>query len=83
MSRTMTVYPLVCSILPIVLMTSSLAVAEPANRNGNVWDGVVHQPTRSIAQEKEGAAGLRSSPRNEINKDDFIERLARQLLKQK
>ena len=79
----MTVYPLVCSILPIVLMTSSLAVAEPAYRNGNVWGGMVHQPTRSAVQETEGAAGLRSSLRNEINKDEFVERLARQLLKQK
>ena len=79
----MTVYPLVYSILPIVLTTSSLAVAEPAYRNGNVWDGVARQPTRSAVQEKEGAAGLRSSPLNEINRDEVVERLARQLLKQK
>jgi len=46
----MTVYPLVCSILPIVPMTSSLPVAEPAYRNGNVWVGVAHQPTRSAVQ---------------------------------
>ena len=79
----MTVYPLVYSILPIVVMTSSLAMAEPAYRNGNVWDGVAHQPTRPAAQEKEGAAGLRSSSLNGINKDEVVERLARELLKQK
>jgi hypothetical protein len=79
----MIVYKLVGSAMVIALMTTGLAVAEPPSRNGNIWGGVAHQPTPSIVRSQEKAAGLQPSPQDETRQDEAVERLGRELLKQR
>ena len=78
----MIVYQRVCGAILIALLTAGPAVAEPASRNANVWDGVAHQPNPAIVHDQEKAAGFQPSSQEETKQDDVVERLARELLKQ-
>jgi hypothetical protein len=72
-----------CKTILIALATSNLAQADQPSRNGNVWDGVAHQPSQSIIQEREKAAGFQASPGREKRDDEAVDALARKLLKER
>lgn len=73
-------YRCLCSVILIALTTASLAVAQPASRNGNVWDNVAHQPNPSAVQADEKARGILASPQEQAKRDEIIDRLAREAL---
>lgn len=74
-------YRCVCSAILIALMTAGPAVAQPASRNGNVWDNVAHQPNPSIVRDNEKARGILASPQEQARQDETVEHLLRELLK--
>jgi hypothetical protein len=74
-------YQRVCSVIFISLMTAGAAMAQQAPRNGNVWDGVAHQPTRFTVENDEKARGVAASPQDQKRHDDAVESLARELLR--
>ena len=71
----------VCGVLLISLMTAGPAMAQQAPRNGNVWDGVAHQPSRSTVQNEEKARGIVAPPQDQKRQDDAVESLAREVLR--
>jgi len=74
-------YQGVCSGILILLMTAGAAVAQEAPRNGNVWNGVAHQPNPSTVQSNKEARGVVASPQDQMRQDDAVESLARELLR--
>ena len=71
----------VCGVILISLMAAGPAVAQQAPRNGNVWNGVAHQPSLSSIQNDEKARGIVASPQEQKRQDDAVESLARELLR--
>lgn len=67
-------------VVLVAIIASGSTQADPPSRNGNVWDGVAHQPARSDVQEREKAAGFAASQEGK-REDEEVARLARKLLK--
>jgi hypothetical protein len=66
----------------IALMTAGPAVAR--SRNGNVWNGVAHQPSapsvRSDEKVKEILPSPQASPQEQTRQHHILDRLGRELL---
>jgi hypothetical protein len=72
-------------IVGAVLMTlaaGGLAQAAPPARDGNVWDGIAHEPNPGLVHDKERAAGVLPSQQQESAQVNAVERLARGMLQQ-
>ena len=69
---------LVYGVILIALMTAGPAAAQ--SRNGNVWDGVAHQPNAPNIRSDERAKGILASPQEQTRQDDILDRLAREML---
>jgi hypothetical protein len=69
---------LVYGVILIALMTAGPAAAQ--SRNGNVWDGVAHQPNALSIRSGDKAKGILASPREQTRQDDILDRLAREML---
>jgi len=68
-----------CSGILIALMTAGPAVAQP--RNGNVWDGVAHQPSAPSVRSDEKVKEIHPSPQERTRQqDDVLDRMGRELL---
>jgi len=68
-----------CSGILIALMTTGPAVAQP--RNGNVWDGVAHQPSAPSVRSDEKVKEIHPSPQERTRQqDDVLDRMGRELL---
>ena len=71
-----------CGGILIALMTAGPAVAQ--SRNGNVWNGVAHQPSapsvRSDEKVKEILPSPQASPQEQTRQDHILDRLGRELL---
>lgn len=78
----MNAFRLLRPALLVAMMASGSALADPPSRNENVWNGLAHQPSRSVVQEREKAAGF-AAPREEKREDEEVDLLARKLLEQK
>ena len=78
----MSAFRLLRPAMLIAIMISGSALADPPERNGNVWNGLAHQPTRSVVQERERAAGSTAAPQQEKREDEAVDLLARKLLEQ-
>lgn len=75
----MSSYRGVCSVILIALVTAGSAAAQ--SRNGNVWDGIAHQPNALSIRSHEQAKGIDApSPQEQTEQDDILDRLARQML---
>jgi hypothetical protein len=77
----MSAFRLLRPAILIAMMISGSALADPPERNGNVWNGLAHQPTRSVVQEREKASGS-AAPQEEKREDEAVDLLARKLLEQ-
>ena len=68
-----------CGGILIALMTAGPAVAQP--RNGNVWDGVAHQPSAPSVRSDEKVKEIHPSPQERTRQqEDVLDRMGRELL---
>jgi hypothetical protein len=72
-------YRRVYSLMFIALVIAGPALAQ-SPRNGNVWNGVAHQPNVPVVRSDEKAKGILASPQEQLRRDDVLDRLGREML---
>jgi hypothetical protein len=68
----------------VVIMLAALCLAGPARaqQNGNVYNGTSHEPAAGDVHEKERAAGLAAPAPVRQRRDEDVEKLGDQVLRQ-
>jgi hypothetical protein len=64
----------------VLLISAAPAVAQTPERNGNIWGGLAHQPTKADTDRQESQARVLPSGAQRAQQADQLNALCRKLL---